>query len=979
MRIIISFLALLLLVSVAWAEKPALKPALENAHQQRQVPCVMEVVTHDWDFNLGPHGFSTAFCDEAQPSCNTETPWEWGISDYIEAHDPVWGTVLEGDYANNSGQALISPSFMVTEESYLVEVTHFYQTENDFDGCNLKVQGSAVLPIGGYPGVISSNTNYYACCVDGEVGWTGDSVGWRTDCFDLSMFYGYEIFLEFEFGSDESQVAPGWYISRVKVGGEMGDRVCCYPQDGHCELTPDWLCEESGGIWIPELESCDPNPCPQPCVMDIVSIDWNFDSGDHGFGEVDCDDGGGLVWEYGWSTHIPSFGSTWGTILNSDYPNNSGAGLVSPSFTVTDSTKIVEILHYFDTEYGWDGCNVSLGVWPNSTIIHPVAGYTIQQISQDPGHYAFCVDNEPGWTGASGWRIDCFDLSPYVGQTVNLELDFGSDDSYVSAGWYISRIRVGGMSTPAFEPIVTAGPWFDPEPWNDWIGTDSPEDDTLRVPLHYYDPDPLNEITHVSFEWDSLGHWTYIGTDFDGDEPWFDTSGHAQPVGTGWSVVASIPLPPPEPALRVRAIPHGGVKGRGRANGEVEVDPSASWGRSGLSDWETHDEDTLGVPINPNGSDIDYVTIYLRNMIDAFDKGVPGINQQGHGVWHCAPTATAQCLKWFEQELGDTDITGGLSDHELVDALAEYFGTNQGPEPGTYISEWIGGLQEWIRDYGAGYTMRSYKHYDDFGWTWTENDWKRMRDELQREQDVLLGIFWEVGENEYEGGHVLTFNSIDNEELPNGHIVLDFKDPWTGGTVYGELDPATGRLSGLGGAGGGGAAKIGATLVVCPREIVPGNWGPYIPVYEGPNTWPEPIKIYVPDLGTYFIDQVIVNALGNAQRITNIIVRVEPNAVPEDDGVLPDAFFLSRAAPNPFRGTTTIAYAVPTKDHIRIEVFDVTGRKVKTLLDRSIDPGFHTILWDGRDEKSRVAAAGVYFVKMRSSTFEQSRGLTLLR
>jgi hypothetical protein len=413
--------------------------------------CTMDAVAYDWDFAAGAHGFTTRACDTGGAQV-----WEYGDTGLIPGAPPlVWGTVLNGNYPDNTGAGLLSPSFTIGPSTKIIEVLHYYDTESSFDGCNLSLypDGTVVTPAAGYPiSAINSSGSYYAWCVDGEPGWTGQSGGWRIDCFDLSAYSGTTVSLEFDFGSDASVTAAGWYLAHVRVGGDVviPQAACCDPWSGLCRITTLEECAWSGGIFHSEWTSCDPVPCPQfppECAMPVVPYDWDFLEGGRGFEPVSCDAGGTQVWEYGPTSIVPGApGRVWGTILEGNYPDNAGAGLRSPTFTATETTRMAQLLHWFETEYGWDGCNVT--VQPYGTVIAPIAGYTVPSLSS-----TWCVRGEPGWTGSSGgWRVDCFDLSAYMGQSISLEFDFGSDGSVTHAGWYLARVRVGGAEPPPGPP-----------------------------------------------------------------------------------------------------------------------------------------------------------------------------------------------------------------------------------------------------------------------------------------------------------------------------------------------------------------------------------------------------------------------------------------------------------------------------------------------------------------------------------------------
>ncbi len=185
-----------------------------------------------------------------------------------------------------------------------------------------------------------------------------------------------------------------------------------------------------------------------PCNLQSVCIDWDFAQGDQGFTPAVCEVGGAPVWEHGATTFIPGApGTVWGTVLNADYLNDSGDGLCSPEFEVTAHCNMMEIYHYYDIETNFDGANVTV----NGNVVTPIGGYDAV-ISTSTAFYAWCVDMEDGFTGhVNTWGADCFDLSAFVGQTVSVCFDFGSDSSVTYPGWYIAQVQIGGLSTSVEE------------------------------------------------------------------------------------------------------------------------------------------------------------------------------------------------------------------------------------------------------------------------------------------------------------------------------------------------------------------------------------------------------------------------------------------------------------------------------------------------------------------------------------------------
>ncbi len=165
-----------------------------------------------------------------------------------------------------------------------------------------------------------------------------------------------------------------------------------------------------------------------------------------------CDDTGGEpVWAYGTDSNFPGL-NIWATVLEGTYPANSGEALVSPTFHVDLSSSLVQIVHYYDTEFSFDGMNLMVG----GVVVEPMSGYDDDIISDSTSYYAFCVDGQPGFSGhgLDSWVMttSCFDLAQFDGQDVELSLQFGSDTSVQYPGWYLGSIMVGGS-----EPVATEG------------------------------------------------------------------------------------------------------------------------------------------------------------------------------------------------------------------------------------------------------------------------------------------------------------------------------------------------------------------------------------------------------------------------------------------------------------------------------------------------------------------------------------------
>jgi hypothetical protein len=93
----------------------------------------------------------------------------------------------------------------------------------------------------------------------------------------------------------------------------------------------------------------------------------------------------------------------------------------------------------------------------------------------------------------------------------------------------------------------------------------------------------------------------------------------------------------------------------------------------------------------------------------------------------------------------------------------------------------------------------------------------------------------------------------------------------------------------------------------------------------------------------------------------------------------PARFALRQNVPNPFNPATRIVYDVPREGgDVHIDIFDVTGRRVRALLGEHRPAGTWTIEWDGRSDAGARVASGIYFYRLRAKGFEKTLRMTLL-
>ncbi len=170
----------------------------------------------------------------------------------------------------------------------------------------------------------------------------------------------------------------------------------------------------------------------------------------------------------------------------------------------------------------------------------------------------------------------------------------------------------------------------------------------------------------------------------------------------------------------------------------------------------------------------------------------------------------------------------------------------------------------------------------------------------------------------------------------------------------------------------GAAAWVTSTTT--SGEVVSGEVDPVGFRFDATNVAP----------GTHRADVLLTsNDLVNPEMRVPVILTVTgaeaidilPPSLPTD---LPTAFAFHSPRPNPSGGRTTLRFDLPAACRVRLDVYDVAGRKVRTLADGRRDPGRFEAIWNGRDDDGRSVASGVYFVRLEAGDFRATRKILRL-
>ncbi|HEY3294143.1 MAG TPA: T9SS type A sorting domain-containing protein, partial [bacterium] len=117
---------------------------------------------------------------------------------------------------------------------------------------------------------------------------------------------------------------------------------------------------------------------------------------------------------------------------------------------------------------------------------------------------------------------------------------------------------------------------------------------------------------------------------------------------------------------------------------------------------------------------------------------------------------------------------------------------------------------------------------------------------------------------------------------------------------------------------------------------------------------------------SYYLTDVSIN--GDRREHRNLLRSATALSTP-----VPVEYALS-VYPNPFNPTTTVSFSLVDAAKVKLTVYDVTGRVVSTLADKNYTAGTHTVLFDAAS-----LPAGIYFTRIESASFTQTRKMALIK
>ncbi len=149
-----------------------------------------------------------------------------------------------------------------------------------------------------------------------------------------------------------------------------------------------------------------------------------------------------------------------------------------------------------------------------------------------------------------------------------------------------------------------------------------------------------------------------------------------------------------------------------------------------------------------------------------------------------------------------------------------------------------------------------------------------------------------------------------------------------------------------------------------------------VSIYSGPDT---SITLIRNTEAGYFYILEACNDCGCSALTADLTVDIVLDVQNMSSSELPDAFYLSPCYPNPFNMETRIRFALQRPTHVTIQIYNLLGMRVRTLVDGYLSAGHKITIWDGRDDSGFDVSSGVYFCRMVAGDFAETGKLVLMK
>ncbi len=129
------------------------------------------------------------------------------------------------------------------------------------------------------------------------------------------------------------------------------------------------------------------------------------------------------------------------------------------------------------------------------------------------------------------------------------------------------------------------------------------------------------------------------------------------------------------------------------------------------------------------------------------------------------------------------------------------------------------------------------------------------------------------------------------------------------------------------------------------------------------------------------LDSRILEYTESIEFTSDMIVGDGFNTMPlsREARITPGEYSLSDAYPNPFNPTTTLSFSVPTEGVMSLNIYDMTGRLVSTLVDGNLKQGYHSITWNGMDSNGHAVSSGMYIYSLKGEGISITKKMVMMK
>ena len=175
------------------------------------------------------------------------------------------------------------------------------------------------------------------------------------------------------------------------------------------------------------------------------------------------------------------------------------------------------------------------------------------------------------------------------------------------------------------------------------------------------------------------------------------------------------------------------------------------------------------------------------------------------------------------------------------------------------------------------------------------------------------------------------------------------------------------------------------TLGFSSGQLLPTGGGPVAMLHftcqSGGSTATVTVDTTANGFGEYYFQLgTLFNFVKTYPRFRSGTIHVDLSTDVDQDALqIPTQFALEQNYPNPFNPATIISFSLPERTHVVLEIYNILGQKVRTLVNRTLPAGIHTVVFDSRDDNGHNVTSGVYFYRLKTAGWSRSMKMMLMK